>query len=224
MIKCLVVDDEPLARALIERYISQLPALQLLHSCANAVEAFHFMESRPVDLLFLDIRMPLVNGIEFFKKLPVRPPVIFTTAYSEYAVDSYDLEAVDYLLKPVTFPRFKKSIEKFMKQSGEQVSAVTDYLFIKHDGRLIRIYHHEILYAESRRDYLKIVTGSRQYITHLTMKALVALLPASMFIRVHRSYIVNLNHIQVVGKNEVELNGVKIPVGENYRTGTRDLK
>jgi two-component system LytT family response regulator len=224
MIKCVVVDDEPLARSVIERYIVQTPGMQLLQSCANAVEAYIALEKQEVDLLFLDIRMPVVNGMEFFRKLTARPAVIFTTAFAEFAADSYELDAVDYLLKPVTFQRFKKSLDKYGKLNQDQPDGEKDYLFIKLEGRLKKLLHKDIIYAESMKDYLKMVTAARSYVTHLSMKALVELLPPAMFVRVHRSYIVNLNYVEVVGKKEIEMAGVKIPVGENYRLIVKDLK
>lgn len=224
MIKCLVIDDEPLAQDVIARYVQQLDSLQLAATCANVFEAFNILERQPIDLVFLDIKMPVVNGIDFIRSLANPPAVIFTTAFSEYAVTSYDLEAVDYLVKPITFSRFKKSVDKFLKRSIDPEVSVKAHLYIKANGRLIKVSYREIVYAESMKDYMKIVTTQQQYITHLTMKALEELLPRDIFTRVHRSFIINRNYVRSIGKKDIELSQYSIPVGDNYRENIKSLQ
>jgi len=217
MLQCLIIDDEPLAQELIAKYIQQSGRLQLVMKCANALQAFAILEKQPIDLLFLDISMPVINGIDFIRSLPNPPAVIFTTAFSEYAADSYELDALDYLVKPITYERFGKSIDKYFKQNSNTDADEKKYFYIKVNGRLQKIMYTDILYAESMRDYMKIVTVKENYITHLTMKALVDLLPFSLFVRVHRSFIVHTAFITSVGRKEISINEFKIPVGDNYK-------
>ena len=218
MLNCLIVEDEPLARQLLENYISRTPELSLSGSCPNAVEAYKKLHEQPVDLLFLDIKMPLIDGLAFLESLKKPPAVIFTTAYSEYAVKSYELNAVDYLLKPFSYERFCKSIEKFVKLNpGKEVPAVRDYLFIRSDSQLVKVFYKEILFIEARKDYLKIVTTGGHRLTHQTMKSIMSLLPEQQFMRIHRSYIVSVPAVSQVGKDLVKIDGIEIPVGESYR-------
>lgn len=224
MIQCLIVDDEPLAQEVIEKYIEQSTRLQLIKKCSNALEAFAVLEKQPVDLLFLDISMPVINGIDFIRSLKNPPVVIFTTAFSEYAADSYELEALDYLVKPITYTRFIKSIDKFFKQNPKLNAEEKNYLYIKVNGRLQKVFYADIVYAESMRDYIKIVTVKETHVTHLTMKAFADILPADIFIRVHRSFIVNTTYIRSVGKKEITVNDFKIPVGDNYRQNLAAIK
>jgi len=217
MVQCLIVDDEPLALDVIAKYIEQSPELQLIKKCSNALEAFAVLEKQPVDLLFIDISMPVVSGIDFIRSLKDPPAVIFTTAFSEYAADSYELEALDYLVKPITYARFTKSVDKFFKQKPKPDTDEKNYLYIKVNGRLQKVFYADIIYAESMRDYIKIVTVTENHVTHLTMKTLCDLLPAGIFIRVHRSFIVHAKCIRSIGKKEILVNEFKIPVGNNYK-------
>jgi two-component system LytT family response regulator len=223
MINCLIIDDEPLAQEVIERYILQTDELRLLQKCSNVMEAFPVLDKQEIDLLFLDIKMPVINGMDFIRSMKKPPSVIFTTAFSEYAIESYEVNAVDYLLKPVTFERFKKSIDKYLKLNTDQVTKEKNYLYIKVNSRLVKLLHTDILWAESMKDYIKIVTKKENYITHLTMKSLTELLPAGLFARVHRSFIVNIAHIDLIGKKELEVNGVKIPLGDNFRDNLKNI-
>jgi len=216
MLQCLIIDDEPLAQELIAKYVQQSGRLELVKKCANALQAFAILEKQPIDLLFLDISMPVINGIDFIRSLPNPSAVIFTTAFSEYAADSYELDALDYLVKPITYERFSKSIDKYFKQNSKPDDE-KKYLYIKVNGRLQKVIYTDILYAESMRDYMKIVTVKENYITHLTMKALVELLPSDLFVRVHRSFIVHTAFITSVGRKEISINEFKIPVGDNYK-------
>lgn len=219
MLNCLIVDDEPLARQVLENYISRTPLLQLTAACNNAVDAYRTLQEQVIDILFLDIKMPLINGIRFLQSLKHPPAVIFTTAFSEYAAESYDLNAVDYLLKPFSYERFYRSIEKVLKINTplKKEENVTNYLFIKADNNLIKIFHQDLLYIQARKDYLKLVTKNSSFLTHMTMKYIRSLLPEKQFVRVHRSYIISLAAINIKGKNFVDIGNIKIPVSDSYR-------
>ncbi|KQB99720.1 LytTR family DNA-binding domain-containing protein [Pedobacter sp. Hv1] len=217
MKNCLIVDDEPLALDIIESYVNGNEQLCLIKKCNTAFEAFEVLHHIEIDLLFLDIKMPGLNGIDFIKSLKNPPAVIFTTAFSEYAAASYDLEAVDYLLKPITLERFNKSLDKFFKLQPVAVNEEKDYTYFKVSGKLVKVEHVNILYAQSIKDYLMLYTSSGNLIVHMTMKYLNELLPEHQFMRVHRSYLVNQSHINSIGKNQIQINEVEIPIGEHYK-------
>lgn len=222
MIRCIIVDDEPLARQLLKSYIKQIPDLDCVAVCQNTVEAYTMLHQQPVDLIFLDVQMPGINGLNFLKSLKSYPRVIFTTAHSGYAVEAFELEATDYLLKPITFDRFVKAIHKVSIKTGEAVTSAasegeTPYIFLKVNKRLLKIYHKDIIYAVSLGDYLKIHTASQIHISYMTLGKLETLLPASKFARIHRSTIINLDHVQYVEKNAVHVNGKDLPVGLTYK-------
>jgi DNA-binding LytR/AlgR family response regulator len=224
MIKCLIVDDEVIAHQILEQYILRTEGLTLMAKCRNAIEAMAKMEQHQVDLVFLDIEMPLVNGINFLKALTAPPKVIFTTAYAEYALQGYELNVVDYLLKPFSYDRFAQAVNKVKQQlpvvakEDEKQEPQQEHLVVKEKEGLLRIAYADILYIEGSRDYMKIVTPGRQYLVHLTMKKLEELLPASRFIRTHKSYIVAVPHIRVVRPDEVMLtNQQLIPVSASYK-------
>ncbi len=222
MVQCLIVDDEPLAQQVIEQYISQTEGLSLAARCFNASEAFTILHQQTIDLLFLDIKMPAINGTEFIRSLQHPPAFIFTTAYAEYAVTGFELEAVDYLLKPITYERFSKSVARYLQQQWVPPRIPEkDYLYLKVNGHLIKLRHQEILFAQSMRDYIKVVTVTGSYLTHLTMKVLLDLLPQQDFKRVHRSYIVNMGRIDVLKKDAVVVNKTEIPVGDNYKSNLK---
>lgn len=217
MIRCIIVDDEPLARDILEIYVGKCPELILVRKCANALEAFNVLHTERVDLMFLDIRMPGINGISFVRSLKTPPAVIFTTAYSEHALTGFELDAVDYLLKPITYERFLKSIRKLLKVHQPEPIAAKDYTYFKVSGKLIKVFHADLLYAQSVKDYIMIKTTGGNYLTHMTMKYLEELLPAGDFIRVHRSYLVNKSHVGQVNKFQLKIRDETVPVGENYR-------
>jgi two-component system LytT family response regulator len=212
------VDDEPLAQQVLEKHINQIANMQLVQRCSNALEAFDILSREKIDLIFLDIKMPKLNGIDFIKTLKTPPAVIFTTAFSEYAAISYDLDAVDYLLKPITYEKFSRSIAKFLKLYSPQ-QEVANYSYFKVNGKLVKIEHKDIITAQSVKDYIVIKTRDESYITHMTMKYLVELLPEKLFTRTHRSYLIGVEHITSIGKSTIEIGGIKVPVGENYRSG-----
>ncbi|MDP2415208.1 LytTR family DNA-binding domain-containing protein [Daejeonella sp.] len=223
MIRCIVVDDEPLAQQVLEEHIRSIPELTLVKTRSNALEAFDIMHKEKIDLIFLDIQMPSLSGIDFIRSLKEPPVVIFTTAYSEYAVESYELNAVDYLLKPVTFERLSASIRKLLKQHID-VEPEPDYSYFKVNGKMVKIRHTDIICAQSIKDYIIIKTPNTNYITHMTMKYLAELLPAKLFRRVHRSFIVGANHITTIGRNVIELGDLKVPVGESYKIDAASLR
>jgi len=217
MINCLIVDDEPLAQDILEGYIKSKENLSLTGKCSTAFEAFEILHQQQIDLMFLDVKMPGLNGIDFLKSLKSPPAVIFTTAFSEYAVDSYNLEAVDYLLKPITIDRFDKSLTKFLKLQPIAINEEKTYTYFKVSGKLLKVEHSSIFYAQSIKDYLLLHTKNGNLIVHMTMKYLNELLPEKYFVRVHRSYLVNQTYIIAISKNQVLINEVEIPIGESYR-------
>jgi DNA-binding LytR/AlgR family response regulator len=218
----IIVDDEPLALEVIETYLENFPELTLKAKCANAIEAFEALENERIDLMFLDIQMPQISGIDFLKSLKNPPKVIFTTAFSNYALEGFELNAVDYLLKPFSLDRFNKAVQKFKeiyakndKALGEAEAA--DYIFVKADKKLIKLRFEDIFYVEGLKDYVMLHTPGGRIVTLQTMKSLEEKLPSANFIRVHRSYIVNLNLIELLEANSVTVNKKKIPIGKNYK-------
>lgn len=226
MIRCLIVDDEQMAQQILEQYILQTQGLILVAKCRNAMEAFAKLEHYQIDLIFLDIEMPLVNGLTFLKTLSNPPQVIFSTAYAEYAIQGYELNVVDYLLKPFSFDRFLKAVAK-VKQPEElivKVPAIEDCLIIKEKGGFIKIPYQKIIYIQASKDYMKIVTSEQQYLAHLTMKNLEEQLPVLKFIRIHKSYIVSLEQIRMVKTDSVIIaNNQPLPVSINYKENLMKL-
>jgi two-component system LytT family response regulator len=216
MITCLIVDDEPLARQILESYVHRSSQLQLAGTCANAIEAFEALNTTNVDLLLLDIKMPSISGTEFIRSLRNPPAVIFTTAYSEFAVLSYELNAIDYLVKPVTYERFTTAIDKVMKVKIPD-TVPNRYSYFKINGRLEKIMHEQIIYAQSLKDYICIHCHNKKYIVHLTTKELESMLPSDSFFRIHRSYIINIQHVKSIDKNKIFLSDTALPIGESFR-------
>lgn len=221
MIRCLIVDDEPLAISLLENHIAQIPFLSLSGKCFHALEALDFLQKNTVDLVFLDINMPHLTGMQLKVLLPDNQRVIFTTAYSEYAVESYEKDADDYLLKPITFERFFKSVLKLKtsieKQENERsIEPNSNYTFIKSGKEIIQVNYDEILYIEGLKDYVSIVTENQKIITYKRMKDLEECLP-EQFQRVHLSFIINMNKIQKVADNQVFIGEDKISMSDKYR-------
>lgn len=232
MLKCLAIDDEPLALRQLKSYIGKVPYLELAGCCNNALEAQEFLAAQSVDLIFADINMPDLNGVEFVRSLPQRPMVIFTTAYSEYAVEGFRLDAVDYLLKPFGFAEFSRSAAKAnslhellhpRRPSGEPLAEATprdqEYLSVKADYRVSLVRISEIVYLESEGEYVRLHLADRSTITTLfRLKNMETALPAASFMRVHRSYIVNLQRIKGFVKGRIFLSDDEyVPIGENYR-------
>ena len=213
-IRCLVVDDEPLAHQVLTRFIAQTPGLVLAGTCRNAMEAHEHLTSQPVDLLFLDIEMPLMNGLAFLRTLKNPPKTIITTAYREYAYEGYELDVLDYLLKPFSYERFRKATDRLQPAAAPEDEKV---LLLKNQGSLFKVPYREILYVEGCKDYVKVVTGPKIHLHHATMQAMADLLGNS-FVRTHRSFIVNAAHIRRLQPEQVELtDGSLIPIGSYYR-------
>ena len=231
MIKTIIVDDEPLAQEILEAHISNMPELELITNCSNAMEANQALRDNEVDLMFLDIQMPQLTGIEFLRSLSNPPMAIFTTAYAEYAVEGFDLEAVDYLLKPISFERFLKATNKAISKhqsGGTQVAdSGDDFFFVKSDKKMMKVHYRDILYIEGLKDYVIIRTETGRVITLQTMKSLVEKLPSDIFQRIHRSYILNLDKINAIEGNMVEVTEKgqpkMIPIGKNYRDGLSSI-
>lgn len=227
--RCLIVDDEPLAADLIEDFISKVPFLTLVNKCRNAFECIECLNSDTIDLIFLDIQMPNLTGIQLLKGLDKKPMVIFTTAYSEHAAESYNLDAIDYLLKPFTLERFLKAVNKaYSRFSKKQESPrpiiqeapkniSSDYIFVKSDYKTIKVETKDILYIEGLKDYVKIYSGGKPILSLLSLKLLEAKLPDKTFIRVHRSFIVSIPKIESIQKNRIIIGDKYIPIGENYK-------
>lgn len=223
-IKCLIVDDEPPAREIIRRYIAQVPTLELAGECGNAVQAFNILQKEQVDLLFLDIRMPQLSGIDFLKTLTRAPKVIFTTAHAEYALEGYDLDIVDYLMKPIPFDRFLKAVNKAYHFSTVRDNPVplTDkksesFVYFRAERKMIKVMLHDILYIESMKDYVKVFTTSGTIITKQSISSVEAMLPETDFIRSHRSYIVSTRHIRSFTSELIEIRNSEIPIGKLFR-------
>lgn len=224
----ILVDDEPLAQEIVETHISKFPNLNLVARCSNAVEASQALKEKDVDLMFLDIQMPQISGIDFLKTLPNPPKVILTTAFSEYAMDGYDLNVVDYLLKPISFDRFAKAVNKAISQEQTEIESSSskesaDYIFVKADKKLIKIHFNDIFYIEGLKDYVILHTPNGRVVTLQTMKSLETKLPQDLFMRVHRSYIVNLANITIIEGNTVQIDKKIIPIGKNYKESLLDM-
>lgn len=225
MFNCLVVDDEPIARDIILNYCSHLPQLRVLGSCGNVFEAKDILSQQPVDILFLDVHLPVLDGMGFLRTLKNRPQVIFITAYKEYAVDAFELAACDYLVKPFSLERFIMAVDKATEKQTALANPVTDnratppndYFFIKADGKIYKLLYNEILLAEAKGNYTKIVCSDLTLLPNMSFTAFASLLPAGQFIRVHRSFIINQSKIDHITGNTVEIRKIQVPIGVNYK-------
>lgn len=224
--RCLIVDDEPLAIEVIASYLERLAGFEIAGSCRNGVEAFTSLREYPVDLLFLDINMPELTGLELLRSLQDPPGVILTTAHREYALDGYELDVVDYLLKPISFDRFLQAIDKYRQrfpgETAETSSGATGtpepgYIDVKADRMMHRIPLGDIIYVESMKDYLKILTPRKKYLTKLTLGSFLEKLPADRFLRIHRSYIIGLDHIKAFDATMIEIGDQQLPIGGYYK-------
>lgn len=218
--KCIIVDDEPLARELIASHLTNFDNFELVDSFENALKAYTFLETNTVDLLFLDIEMPLLKGNDFLKKLKNPPKVIFTTAYREYAIEGYELNVIDYLLKPITFDRFFVSIEKFKQLQAprkEEKAILENHIFVSSGNRNIKIIFEEILYVESLKDYITIhLENGISHHLKQNISTFEKVLDSN-FVRVHRSFIIQTKKLTAYTKNEVEINTIEIPIGNSYK-------
>lgn len=214
-IKCIIAEDEPIAREILRQYISDVPNLTLVKEFEDGLNAYNYLKTESVDLLFLDINMPKLSGISLLKSLQNPPKVILTTAYSEYALDSYELDVIDYLLKPFSFERFLKAIHKV--ENHNSVKRSDNFLNVKADGKIYRISFSEILYIEAKGDYLTLHTETQKLTFYKTLKSILHDLPAANFLRVHKSYIIDLNKIDFVEGNLIHIGNNIIPIGKAYK-------
>ena len=225
----MIVDDEPLARSLLKDYVSKVPSLKLVEVCSSPVTAMEVLQNQPVDLLFLDIQMPEITGISLLKIMKKKPLVVLTTAYSEYALESYELDVVDYLLKPITFSRFLQAVDKVNSRISvgppEKVipNPAQPFIFVKDGTKLVKVKWEDILYIEGLKDYVTIHTRQQKVVSLQRLKSLEEQLPPEQFIRIHNSFIVALTAIDSVHKNEVHIGQATIPISDTYRKSFRDF-
>jgi len=229
MIRCLVVDDEPLALHILEDYIAKMPFLELVKSTTNPIEALQVVQGGDVDLVFLDVQMPELTGIQFLRIANGKAKVILTTAYPQYALEGYELDVIDYLLKPIAFDRFFKSVQKAQTiiqpstkpeaktEAAPQTNLLSDFIFVKTEHKIQKVYLNDILFIEGLKDYISIFTPAERIITLQNMKKMEDALPEKHFIRVHKSYIVSINKIDSIERSRIFIGDKIIPVGDTYR-------
>ena len=225
--KCLVIDDEPLARDLMRSHIEKLENFEIIAECGDAMKALHELRNYQVDLMFMDIQMPQITGIEFLKTLKHPPKVIITTAHREYALDGFELDVVDYLLKPITFERFLKSINKYYQITQEEIRNVTPvstslpageaFIYVKENKKVIKLHLNEILYVEGLSEYVQIYTERKKIITKTSMTNMQEKLPEASFMRIHKSFIVSMSKIEAFTSHSIDVPGKELPIGRSYK-------
>ena len=233
--RVLIVDDEFLARKLLTGYVSKIDSLELVAACSNAFEAMTYLQKESIDILLLDIHMPDITGLELVRSMKNLPAIIFTTAYSEYAIDSYELGAIDYLLKPIGFPRFFQAINKAIEKIGHgqpfdkastetplseetlDIKPTQDFLTVKADYKIYKINYSDLLYIEGQHEYVTFHTSTRRITALYSLKNLEEQLPSNQFLRIHKSYIISFHHIEDIEGNNVSVAGTKLPIGGSYR-------
>lgn len=233
MIKSLIVDDESLAAKVIETYLEPLTEFEIVGVLPTAIDAYNFLSNNEVDLIFLDINMPSLSGLDFLKSLKEPPMVIITTAYREYAIEGFDLDVIDYLVKPIPLPRFLHALDKVKNNltTPESTSSIDDHenistdkhVLLKVDKKILRIELENIFYIESLKDYIRVKTKIGDFITHQTLTAITNLLPSNNFIRIHRSYTIALNKVDALNGNAVEINNNLLPIGRNYLSEVKEI-
>lgn len=226
-INCLVIDDEPLAREILAQHIEGVEALHLMGTCNNAVEAISFLKQRPVDLLFLDIQMPQLLGTNFIRTLKNPPKVIFTTAYRKYAIEGFELNAVDYILKPISFERFLQAVNKVLEMdlTDSKTSTAKDaqneqpnsFLYFRADRKMVKVFFRDILFIEGLKDYIKIITDAKTIVTKYVLSTLEEMLPGSEFLRIHKSYIVAIDKIESYNADTIQIASHELPIGRLYK-------
>ncbi len=222
-IKCLIIDDEPLAINVIKKHLTSFENFELVATHTNAVDAYNTLSQTAIDVIFIDINMPKINGIDFLKNLTNPPLTIITTAYREYAVEGFELNVLDYLVKPISFQRFLKAISKVNDKLSENVvndnatANPNEFAFFKVDKKMVKIFFKDILYIESLKDYVKIKTIYEDFITHKNLISITEIIPMDKFIRIHKSYIISVNQVESVVGNTVQITGKSIPIGRNYQ-------
>ncbi|WJJ95186.1 LytR/AlgR family response regulator transcription factor [Algibacter luteus] len=222
-IKCIIVDDESIAREIIATHLTKIPNIEIVGNCSNAIDAFKLLREQQVDLVFLDINMPEISGISFAKSINKNVKVIFTTAYRDYAVEGFELKAVDYLLKPISFERLLKAINTYFEihvdsnQSVKEDLEINDFMFVRADRRMLKIDFEAIIYIESYSDYIKIHLSNETIVTRETISAIEAKLPKQRFLRIHRSYIISLKHISSFTNEEITINNTALTISRSYK-------
>jgi len=231
---CLIIDDEPLARDLMRSHIEKLENFEIVAECADAMKAMQELRDKKVDLMFMDIQMPQITGIEFLKTLKNPPRVVITTAYREYAIDGFELDVVDYLLKPITFERFLKSVNKYYQVAQDELQPATNtnfpdqnpieeaFIYVKENKRVIKVYLNEIFYIEGLSEYVQIHTGNKKIVTKTSMTNMAEKLPSEEFIRIHKSYIVSTSKIEAFTASCIEIPGKVLPIGRSYKNTVID--
>jgi len=227
--KCLIVDDEPLARELIRGHVEKLENFEIVAECSDAMKALQVLREKQIDLMFMDIQMPQITGIEFLKTLKHQPKVIITTAYREYALEGFELDVVDYLLKPITFERFLKSVNKYYQMIQDDVQVVSNtvadkmqddsFIYIKENKKVVKVYLSEIKYIEGLSEYVQIYTDKRKIITKKSMTQMEEKLTSERFLRIHKSYIVSISKIEAFTANTIEIQGKELPIGRSFKNG-----
>ena len=222
-IKCIIIDDEPLAIKVIESHLKEFQNFEIAGTFNNPISALPLIEEENIDAIFLDINMSKMNGLEFLKSVELKTNIVITTAYREYAVESFDLNVLDYLVKPIPFNRFLKSINKITQKLGQQKGGKSEtadsndsYIFLKVDKKLVKINYEDILYLESLKDYIKVFTSIGDYLVHKSLASLTKELPQEKFLRIHRSYTIAINKVNSVEGNSIEIGTKRIPIGRKY--------
>ncbi|MFC2090135.1 LytR/AlgR family response regulator transcription factor [Bacteroidota bacterium] len=223
--KCIIIDDEPLARELIRGHVQKLENFEIVDECSNAMQAMDSLRNKQIDLMFLDIKMPQISGIEFLKSLKNPPKVIITTAFSQFAIEGFELDVVDYLMKPVTFERFFKAINKFYAVRSQQDISLENengfddhaFIYVKENKKIIKIYLKEIHFIEGLNEYIRIHTDTRRVVIKSSLQSMEKKLPPELFIRVHKSYIVSIPRIRAFNATTIELENAKVRIGRNYK-------
>lgn len=227
-IKCIIIDDEPLAITVIENHLKNFDHIEIVETFNNPLNAYRILEQEKIDLIFLDINMPKMTGFTFIENLSYKPLIVITTAYREYAVKSYELNILDYLVKPIPFNRFLKTINKVYQQlyisnaKADVTLKQEPHIFLKVNKKLIKINLNDILFIESLKDYIKVITTLGDYVVHKSLTAITEELPQSNFIRIHRSYTISVNKVVALEGNTVEISNRKIPIGRNYVKQTKE--
>ncbi|MEZ5106710.1 MAG: response regulator transcription factor [Draconibacterium sp.] len=226
---CLIIDDEPLARDLMRSHIEKLENFEIVAECGDAMKAMQELRDKRVDLMFMDIQMPQITGIEFLKTLKNPPRVVITTAYREYAIDGFELDVVDYLLKPITFERFLKAVNKYYQIAQDNLQPVGNsfvqeqnqteetFIYVKENKRVIKVYLKEIFYIEGLSEYVQIHTGNKKIVTKTSMSNMEEKLPSGEFLRIHKSYIVSTSKIEAFTTSSIEIPGKELPIGRSYK-------
>ncbi|CAM1367537.1 DNA-binding response regulator [Tenacibaculum soleae] len=226
-INCVIIDDEPLAIKVIKNHLQEFKNIVIVDTFNNPIEAMHTIESNKIDVIFLDINMPKMSGLEFLRNTKIKPHVIITTAYREFAIEGYDLDVLDYLVKPIPFPRFLKTINKLTQriQSNNTDIEITknSHIFLKVDKKLVKIKHNDILYIESLKDYIKVTTTENNYVVHKSLTSITEELPSEYFLRIHRSYTIASDKVNYIEGNSLNINNKRIPIGRKYLNITKQI-